>query len=233
MNTFKKRISVILPVKNGEKHLIEALESVLDNINILDEIIIINDGSTDQSKKIISKMSKKNIDMTIIDGENLGPAEARNIGLKNAKGVYIAFIDHDDIWPSKRVERHFQILKKNPDLHVVVGKTQYFSNIIDALDNFNFKSLDKTIHHVHLGASTFKFDLFELIGNFKSELIFSEDHDLFLRMREQNISTYFDSEISLKYRIHETNMTKNKPLSELQLLNVLHQSILRRRKKSV
>ena len=89
-------ISVIIPVYNGEKYLEECLDSILNQIYTNFEIIIVNDGSTDNSLKICRKYQKKDKRIRIINTENHGVSHARNIGIKESKGDYITFVDCDD-----------------------------------------------------------------------------------------------------------------------------------------
>jgi len=92
------KISVIIPVFNGEKYIDNCLTSIInqkiDNEQI--EIIIINDGSVDTSKKIIDQYLKKYKNIKYIEQKNSGQGKARNVGLKKAKGKYISFVDCDD-----------------------------------------------------------------------------------------------------------------------------------------
>ena len=91
----KDKISVIMPVYNTEKYLKQSIESVLNQTYDNIELIIINDGSTDKSEKIIKNyLNRKNVIYKKIN--NSGVAHARNIGLSLCSGKYIAFIDSDD-----------------------------------------------------------------------------------------------------------------------------------------
>jgi len=86
-------------------------------------------------------------------------------------------------------------------------------------------------YHVHLGASTFVRTVFESVGVFDEELRFSEDHDLFLRIREMNLRIHPVEATGLYYRIHQTNMTRSKQLQEMQLFTVIQKSLRRRREQ--
>ena len=90
------KISVIIPVYNVEKYLRICLESILNQNFKGYEIILINDGSTDNSLNICREYEKKYSNIIVINEENSGPSAARNKGLEYAKGKYISFIDSDD-----------------------------------------------------------------------------------------------------------------------------------------
>ncbi len=96
----KVKVSVIVPVYNVEEYLPKCLDSVINNTLSDIEIIIVNDGSTDNSSKIIAKYQKKDKRIKVINQENCGLGSARNKGLEKAMGEYIAFIDSDD-WIEK------------------------------------------------------------------------------------------------------------------------------------
>lgn len=229
----KIRVSIILPVKNGENYIQAALETLIANTSVQDEIIVIDDGSTDSTVIIINESQKFCPYLNLIRGGGLGPARARNLGLLKANGKFVAFIDHDDLWPSGRLERHLSLMQNSERVDAVVGKTQYFCSDGTALNGFKFLDANNALHHVHLGASTFRRQLFEQVGLFNESLMFSEDHDFFLRIREKAFNLHFDDAISLMYRIHGTNMTQAKSLHELEIFKVLHDSIKRRRTNNV
>ena len=106
-------ISLIIPVYNVEKYLRKALESV-ENQTFKDfEAIIINDGSTDNSLKIILEFCQKNKNFVLINQKNSGPADARNAALKVSKGEYIAFMDSDDYIEPSFLECLYEAARKN------------------------------------------------------------------------------------------------------------------------
>lgn len=111
--------SVIVPIYNVEKYLIECIESVLlQDFNDY-EIILVNDGSTDGSAKICDNYAEKYSHIRVIHKENGGLSDARNFGIKQAKGDYLMFLDSDDFWEGTKVLSDlFEIIKKdnNPDV---------------------------------------------------------------------------------------------------------------------
>lgn len=221
----KIRVSVILPVKNGQSHIAQALSSIERNCSLDDEILIVNDGSTDNTLAIIDSFAKS-FNLILINGLGLGPAHARNLALQRARGRYITFLDHDDEWPTGRLEGHLKILESNKMADIVMGLVQNFSDSSSQQPS-NFRA--DPIFHVHLGASTFRHAVFDKIGNFDESLKFSEDHDLFLRIREARLAIRPIDEISLYYRIHETNMTRERLLNEMQVFEVIKKSLERRK----
>ncbi|HJS00822.1 MAG TPA: glycosyltransferase, partial [Flavobacterium sp.] len=106
-------LSIIVPVYNVENYLRRCLNSLLDQDLCLDdyEIIIVNDGSTDSSLRIAQEYGNKFSSIKIISQENQGLSEARNVGIRNALGQYIYFIDSDDFIQKKIFNSIFKIVK--------------------------------------------------------------------------------------------------------------------------
>ena len=225
------RTSIIMPVKNGANFIEETLLSLFVNTIAEDEIIIIDDGSTDDTLDIanrISKLSKTPI--IIIKGSNLLPSGARNKGLDVARGEYISFIDHDDLWPSGRLERHIALLsQQNAD--VIQGKIEYFSKDPDSLKRFKTLPEDKCIYFCQLGSFTYKANIFKTLGHFNPTFKYGEDLDFYFRLQEKVDPIYQDENVSLRYRIHGKNMTSSSDFKNINTLaRVLHASIQRKRK---
>ena len=117
MITLLPEISLIIPVYNAEKYLLEALKSVTEQTFKNFEAIVVNDGSTDKSCEIASKFANKYENFKIINQENMGTGEAKNTGIKNSKGKYIAFLDSDDFLAPNFLESLYKLLiETNADI---------------------------------------------------------------------------------------------------------------------
>ncbi len=111
------KVSVIVPVYNVEKYLEECIESLINQTLTDIEIICINDGSTDNSLKILEELQKKDNRIKIINQKNSGVSSARNNGIENATGEYIGFVDSDDWIDSDYYEKLYNTAKKyNSDI---------------------------------------------------------------------------------------------------------------------
>lgn len=110
------KISIIIPVYNTEKYLTECLDSLINQTYKDLELIIINDGSTDNSMNIIKKYQKKYDNIKVFEQENSGQSVARNVGLKYATGDYIMFVDSDDYIELDMVEKMLLPFKKSKNL---------------------------------------------------------------------------------------------------------------------
>ena len=117
MNLF---LSIIVPVYNVEKYLERCLDSILVQPFKNFELILVNDGSTDNSLSICQRYEVTNNRIVIVDKPNGGLSSARNAGLKVAKGNYVSFIDSDDFISSNFYEANMEFLEKKPDIDMMI-----------------------------------------------------------------------------------------------------------------
>lgn len=132
-------ISVILPFYNADKYLKEAIQSVLAQSVDNWELILVNDGSTDNSKNIAFSFQDNRI--RYYEQENQGVSSARNLGLANMNGDYFCFLDGDDILPLKSLESRFNLLRSHPFLKFADGQVKKFDQNLDQI-----KSIWNPIH---------------------------------------------------------------------------------------
>ena len=109
----KKRVSVIIPVYNVEKFILKTVESVMNQDYKDVEIILVNDGSPDNSAQIIDELAKRDSRIICIHKENGGVSSARNAGLKIATGEYVTFIDGDDWVEPNYISYLLELVEKN------------------------------------------------------------------------------------------------------------------------
>ena len=112
----KPRISVIIPTYNSAVFLPEAVESVLSQTFLPQEVIVVDDGSTDNTEDVLEPFRRR---IHYIRQENQGPAVARNRGIAEAKGDLIAFLDADDVWVPEKTEIQVKVLRENPRIGLV------------------------------------------------------------------------------------------------------------------
>ncbi len=110
----KSFFSVVIPLYNKERYITKTLESVLNQTFDNFEIIVVDDGSTDKSYKIVEAIKDHRI--RLVGQENAGPSKARNRGIKEANGKYIAFLDADDLWMPEKLQEHYIFAVENPDI---------------------------------------------------------------------------------------------------------------------
>ena len=111
------KVSVIIPTYNSRSTLRKTIESILQQTESNFEIVVVDDESTDDTKEVVKSINDSRI--CYFYQTNKGPAGARNKGLKEARGAYIAFLDHDDLWPENYLEVMVNHLENNPEYGVV------------------------------------------------------------------------------------------------------------------
>lgn len=122
------KISIVIPVYNVEKYIKRCIDSLLKQTYKNIEIILVNDGSTDNTMKIIKKNYSKQKKIITIEQKNSGPAIARNTGIDHANGKYIMFVDSDDFVDSTYVENYYTEIKNTNSDIVIGGYKRYIEN---------------------------------------------------------------------------------------------------------
>lgn len=223
-------VSVIIPVYNGADFLNQAVNHVLEQNYQPLEIIIIDDGSTDNTAEIANQLKDK---ICYFHQNNNGPASARNLGLKKAKGNVIAFLDVDDLWSANKLELQVNYLANHPEIDIVQGmivKQVIETNRLN-INDFSILETSLPYHYINLGSATYRKSVFQEVGLFDESMRFAEDVDWFIRAWEQRINKSVIDDVTLYYRIHEDNMTKGKSLIELGFIRV-HKKHLNRLRQS-
>jgi glycosyltransferase involved in cell wall biosynthesis len=129
------QVSVIIPAYNAMAFLPETLESVLNQTFTDFEVLIINDGSPDDIVEWASEIKDSRV--KLISQENQGISGARNTGMWSSQGEYLAFLDADDIWEAKKLEKQVEYLEKHPDVGLVsswISNVDRNGNFIDLYD---------------------------------------------------------------------------------------------------
>jgi glycosyltransferase involved in cell wall biosynthesis len=229
MSFVKPSVSAIIPVYNGAEFLSEAVASIWQQNYHPLEIIIVDDGSTDETAKLAKSLGQ---DIRYTYQRNSGPAAARNKGLEMACGEIIAFLDADDLWPPDKLHIQVTRLIEDPKIDVVMGRVQYIGLFTARESRIPFEGPDNTLISIHLGSGVFRKSVFNKVGVFDETLRYREDQDWFLRAIEQGVSMTIMQQVTLHYRLHEHNMTRDKNTNGFQLTKVLKKSLDRRRARN-
>ncbi|GAB6268976.1 MAG: hypothetical protein STSR0002_17180 [Smithella sp.] len=220
-------VSVIIPVFNAEQFIGEAVENVLSQNYPALEIIIINDGSTDNSEAIIKNLP---VDIRYFSQDNCGPSAARNKGIQDASGEFITFLDADDLWPENNLNIMVDEMLKNPEMEVIRGYAQLME-LNKTNGCYDYIGGPKDLFQNYIGAAIYRRSVFEKVGLFDPALRFGEDEDWFRRAAEMKLNTQRLEETSLLVRRHGGNMTEGKNMLELNVMKVLKKSLERRRRQ--
>jgi glycosyltransferase involved in cell wall biosynthesis len=203
----KMSTSVIIPVRNGAQFIAEAVDSALQQLALDDEVIVVDDKSTDMTRLILARMQDRRIH--IVNGSGRGVSSARNIGLAAAAGEFIAFLDHDDLWPPQRHSALRQALLADAAVDCAIGRIRLRMEH-DAVLLPHVADLDgRLAANLSLCTALFRRRILDQIGAFDEGMQFWEDTDYFLRLQERGYRTVLCDIDALIYRRHRTNTTCN------------------------
>jgi glycosyltransferase involved in cell wall biosynthesis len=182
------KITVIIPTFNRDNFISKTIDSILNQTYKVNEIIIIDDGSSDNTKKFIEQYPLIH-NIKYIYQKNQGVSSARNLGIKFSNNEWIAFLDSDDIWCNDKIAKQKQFHENNLDiLFSYTDELWKFNNKVIKQNKFQEKHENsKFIANIALckiGSSTVLLhkSIFEDIGVFDENLVACEDYDLWLRI---------------------------------------------------
>ena len=200
-----KKVSVIIPCYNQGKYVSDAIKAVLAQTYKNIEIVVINDGSTDNSSEIIKTFVDKNQNISFLNNkENRGVIYARNMAIEAANGEYILPLDADDTIEPTYIEKAIKVLNDNPNIGIVYCKARMFGS---KNKYWNLKDFDKSNilyeNCIFCTALFRKTDFFK-VGKYKDYMQYGcEDYDLWLSFIEQGFDVYRIDEILFNYRQYE------------------------------
>ena len=219
-------ISVIIPTYNGLKFMRQAIDSVLAQAYPALEIIVVDDGSSDGTGKLLESLPT---DIRYYyQKENRGPAAARNIGIRDAAGEYIAFLDVDDYWPDGNLRHLLEEFKAEAEVEVVKGFAQVMVHRPQSDDYEYLGSPEETFPH-YIGSALYRRSAFRTVGLFDEELRFGEDTDWYARAEHLGLPIRRLKEVTLFARRHGANMTHGKSQAELNPIRLVKKALDRRR----
>jgi len=205
------KVSIIIPTYNREKFLTRALNSILIQTFKNFELIVIDDASTDNTEKVLKNFQKKDKRIKYFrNSQNKGPSESRNIGIRMAKGKYIAFLDSDDEWLPQKLEKQLKFIE-NKNAKVVtcwayvndkirkkkyLCKVPYYKNPIPKIlkENYILSSPSSVI---------LERKVIDKVGFFDSLIRYAEDWDYWIRIIKAGYNFFVVKEPLLKYHLWE------------------------------
>jgi glycosyltransferase involved in cell wall biosynthesis len=210
-------VSVITPVFNGARWLGESLDSALNQTFPSLEIIVVNDGSTDDSLAIARARARDDGRIRIIDQANAGLPIARNRAMKVAHGAYLALLDADDAWLPDHLLLVMQAFERDPDLglvHANIERVDADGALVDIPDRYWHKHMDVfealALRHEHVSCPTAVFSrlAMESVGGFDPRFtgLGCEDRDLWLRIAARFRVGFLD-QVTARYRLHPSSMS--------------------------
>jgi glycosyltransferase involved in cell wall biosynthesis len=217
-------VTAVIPAFNGERYLAQAIESVLAQVYRPLELVVIDDGSTDASRRIAASYR----DVRLVCQENAGVSAARNAGAREAKGSLLAFLDQDDRWTPEKLSEQVPPLVEDRDLDYSLGHQRIV--LEDGVAPPPWLALLAPEHVGHFpGTLVVRREAYDRIGGFRSGAEPGEGADWFLRANEAGLKKTVVGTVVLLKRLHDANQSGNQELVRRQVLTALRASVGRRR----
>lgn len=228
-------ISIVVPMRNAEPFVSATLHSLLRQEGCDFEIIVVNDGSTDQSANIVRSISDPR--MRMIEGPHRGISAAFNSGLAASRGGFLCRCDADDLYPPGRVARQATWLLNHPEFGAVCGSYSTMDSRGRVIahhfsDHVAGDETEELLHgrgHSHLSAYLFRTDLLRQIGGCREWFVTSEDADLQYRLAEV-ARIWFDPACAYLYRLHDGSFTHSGETAQREFFEAASRQYLLQRR---
>lgn len=220
----KPFISIVIPLYNKESSILKTIQSVINQTYTYYELIVVNDGSTDNGTKIVEDYPDTRIGL--INKENGGVCSARNRGIQEAKGEYIAFLDADDLWDIKYLEEQVRMIHDFPDAamwsinyaetrngkivrRVPTGLPEGYRGYVEHY----FEMPDRVSDLFHPSSTIVKKEVFDKVGLFDERIKYAEDSDMWFRINAVYKTAFYDRYM-VSYQLDAENraMTRRRDL---------------------
>ena len=246
------KVSVIIPVYNCEDYIEKAIASVLQQPEVF-EVIVVNDGSNDSSEAITKQLQTQNPKIKLyhhLNKVNKGRSATRNLGIQNAKGNYIAFLDADDYYLEHRFKNDQLIFENNPYIDGVYNAVgfHFYRNIIENEASFKLNTVTEKISpkrlfeslicgkygYIHLDGLTVKKEVFDEVGLFEESLMVAEDSDLIFKISLKcQLMPSIISEPLAKRGIHNNNIFNRDDLYQIYNIKMYESVFIWSGKKNI
>lgn len=219
--TSSPKVSVIIPLYNREKYIEETVQSVLSQTYKNFELIIVDDGSIDQSRKVLEPFLNEIMMLEHPGRVNKGQSAAINLGIKKSSGEYIAILDSDDIFAPHKLEKQVEFLEKNKNIGLVYGNGYVIdesgSKLYKFYSNSHFEDNEtsKILINCYFALPTnalFRRTVFDAAGWFDEDLRSGQDHDMAIRISEIAKLAYIDDCLFFYRKHNESISIKNADL---------------------
>ena len=221
-------ISVVIPTYNRKHYIRQCIESVLCQTLPVYEIIIVDDGSTDDTIGVISDYIKSGT-IKYLHQDNAGVSAARNAGFALSSGTHIAFLDSDDLWKCAKIQEQVAFLKENPQIKFVHNDVELIdgnSSNIENIENRDFSAegfcFDYVMQCCSINISSALIDriILEHVGVFDTRLSGSEDYELMMRIAYCSEIGRINKKLSC-YRIHSSSTSSDRLEILLQAIRAI------------
>lgn len=209
----KPRVSVVIPAFNRWRLLAEAIDSVLAQSYRDFELIVVDDGSTDATASELAKLASR---LQFFVTERRGVSAARNLGVSQSRGHYIAFLDSDDLWLNRKLERQTRFMDEHPEFHICQTDEIWIRNgvrvnpsAVHQKPSGDIFSRSLKLCLVSPSAVMMTKALFERTGGFDEAFPVCEDYDLWLRISAQHQVPLIPDRLTIKRGGHADQLSRS------------------------
>jgi glycosyltransferase involved in cell wall biosynthesis len=221
-------VSVVMPARDEEPFIAEAIESVLAQSHRSVELIVVDDGSSDRTAEIAEGYWVR-----VLRRSHRGAAAAQNAGLAVARGTFWTVFDADDVMPLERLAHQVSCLNRQPDLGIVLGLTEAFVNPGEPRPAHYNPAWDDGPFPACAGTLMARRSVLDLVGAFDEDLPLAYDIEWLARAKDGAVKAGLLDDVCLRYRIHSGNVTADSSAVHLAMLRVLRGSVRRGRARCV
>lgn len=210
------RVSAIVTAYNSEAYIAEAIKSILNQSRVVDEILVVDDGSTDSTRQVVAEFAEQGI--KFIQQRNQGAGAARNEGIRETSGEFIAFLDADDMWLENKTQLQVNYLLEHPQVALVGGFARWWNVLkntvrISGKVSRDMKTLRREIlvHNVLGNPSMVMVRRSALadVGLFNEKIRWGQDWELWQRLVERFDAAVISQPLAV-YRWHQDNLSHNR-----------------------
>jgi len=219
-------VSVIIPLFNDAAFVAEALESVLAQSRAPDDVVVVDDGSTDGGGDVARRFAPR---ITVLSQDNQGISAARNAGIRHARGDVIAFLDADDLWPADSLRLRLERLETEAALDGVFGEVEHFiSPETDDATRARLHCPEGRTAARFAGAMLVRRRAFERVGYFDTALKVGETLDWAARLNDAGSKLAVIDELVMRRRIHGGNTMVAEQAPQTDYFKALRASLARK-----
>jgi glycosyltransferase involved in cell wall biosynthesis len=224
-------VSCIVPVFNGERYLAEALDSILAQSYRPLEIIVADDGSTDGTPAVVASYGDR---VRYESQPTAGPAATRNLGLRTARGAFVAFLDADDLWHPEKLARQMARFDARPEIGVCVTHVQNFwiPDLTEEERRFRGHRRAEALPGYYTSTLLARRSVFDTVGQFNPALWHSDATEWFLRATEHGAVVELLPEVLTYHRLHHSNLSRREgEACRQEFVQLVKGSLERRRRR--
>lgn len=223
------RLSVVIPVYNGTRYLREAIDSVLAQSRVPDEVLVVDDGSDDHPEKVVHEYAGR---VRCLRQDNRGAAAARNAGILATRGEFLAFLDQDDRWHEEKLHLQLARFEADPELDLCYTHADLFwepelaSEAMVFAEHPRARSVPSYVAPALLARRS----AFDRIGLLDPALRFGDGTEWALRAMDAGLRVHLLPNVLVYHRMHPHNLTREREASKQEFVRIVRNRLRERRR---